>query len=83
MDREQTGEPAVAELYTTAWCPHCAAAREALEWRGTPFVERDVERDPGARARLAELTGGVPAVPTLVEPGKPAQVGWEGRSCVV
>lgn len=71
------------ELYVTSWCPQCAAARESLEWRGIPFVEYDVERDAGARARLAALTGGVPTVPTLVEPGKPPQVGWQGRGCSV
>jgi glutaredoxin 3 len=38
------------ELYTAPNCPHCAAARENLEWRGVEFVEYDVERDAAARA---------------------------------
>lgn len=71
------------ELYSTAWCPHCAAAREELEWRGVEYVEYDVERDAEARARLAELTSGAPVVPVLVEAGKPTRVGWEGRACPV
>lgn len=83
MEQEQPGSSGVAELYTVAWCPHCAAAREALEWRGIPYVEYDVEQDLAARARLAELTGGAPAVPTLRQPGKPVQVGWEGQACTV
>jgi glutaredoxin 3 len=71
------------ELYTTTWCPHCAAAREDLEWRGIEYVEYDVEQDAEARARLVELTGGAPRVPVLLEAGKPVRIGWEGRACPV
>ena len=71
------------ELYTTPGCPHCAAAREDLEWRGIEFVEYDVERDPEARARMLHLTGGTRTVPVIVEEGKPVQIGWMGRGCVI
>jgi glutaredoxin 3 len=69
------------ELYTTAGCPHSAAAREELEWRGIEFVEYDVERDPEARARMLTLTEGQRTVPVIAEEGKPVQVGWMGRGC--
>jgi glutaredoxin 3 len=69
------------ELYTTAGCPHSAAAREDLEWRGIEFVEYDVERDPEARARMLTQTEGQRTVPVIVEEGKPVQVGWMGRGC--
>ena len=74
---------AAVELYTMVGCPYSDAAREDLEWRGTPFVEYDVEKDVGARERMLELTGGARTVPVIVEEGKPVQVGWQGRGCTV
>lgn len=75
MDPRAAPELSTAELYVTAGCPHRGAARDALEWRGLQFVEHDVERDPAARARLAELTGGAPVAPGPVQPGEPVEVG--------
>lgn len=71
------------ELYTTRGCPHCAAARDDLEWRGIDFVEYDVEEDAAARERLLRLTGGSRIVPVIVEEGTPVQVGWMGHGCMV
>lgn len=71
------------ELYLTADCPYSAAAREDLEWRGVDFVEYDVDRDPEARRRMLEYTGGTRTVPVIVEAGKPVQIGWMGRGCVI
>lgn len=73
----------VIELYTAPGCQYSAAAREDLEWRGVDFQEYDVEADPAARARMLELTGGNRTVPVIIEEGKPVQVGWMGRGCVV
>ena len=71
------------ELYTTAGCPYSEAAREDLEWRGVDFVEYDVEQDGEARERMLGITGGSRTVPVVVEEGKPARIGWQGRGCVV
>jgi glutaredoxin 3 len=71
------------ELYVTAGCPHCAAAREDLEWRGVDFVEYDVEHDAGARERMLQLAPGNRTVPVIVEQGRAIQVGWMGRGCIV
>jgi glutaredoxin 3 len=71
------------ELYTTAGRPYSEAAREDLEWRGVDFVEYDVEKDPEARGRMLELTGGNRTVPVIFEVGKPVRVGWMGRGCAV
>ena len=71
------------ELYTASGCPYSAAAREDLEWRGIDFVEHDVEQDPGAYARMLELTGGNRTVPVIVEEGKPVQIGWMGQGCFI
>lgn len=73
----------VIELYATAGCPYSAEAREELEWRGVAFVEYDVERDPVARERMIQLSGGIRTVPVIIEEGKPVQVGWGGRGCPV
>ena len=73
------------ELYGTASCAYTRELCEWLEWRGREFVEYDVESDEAALMRLCELTGErVPVmVPVLVEDGRVAQVGWQGRGCVV
>jgi mycoredoxin len=69
------------ELYATRSCSFCAELREQLAWDGRAFVEYDVEADDAARARLAELVGASTVVPVLVEDGRVAQVGWQGRGC--
>jgi glutaredoxin 3 len=32
---------------------------------------------------MLQLTGGTRTVPVIVEEGKPVQVGWMGRGCVI
>ena len=71
------------ELYGTARCPYTGEMRDWLEWKGSEFVEYDVEADPVARLRMREVAGGQRNVPLLVENGKVVQVGWQGRSCIV
>lgn len=81
--REGCEMRAMVELYTAPGCEYSAAAREDLEWRGVDFIEYDVEADTAARERMLQLTGGNRTVPVIVEEGKPVQVGWMGRGCVV
>lgn len=71
------------ELFGSPGCPHTGEMREWLEWRGTEFVEYDVDADPCARQRMRDLSGGQRTVPVLVEDGKVVQIGWQGRGCVV
>jgi len=40
---------ATLELFGTKSCPHTQEMREWLEWKGTEFVEYDVEADAAAR----------------------------------
>ena len=70
-------------LYAASGCPYSEAAREDLEWRGVDFVEHDVEKDGEALDRMLQLTGGDRTVPVIFEEGKPVQVGWMGRGCIV
>jgi glutaredoxin 3 len=57
--------------------------REWLEWNNREFQEYDVEADREALARMHAITGVQVTVPVLVEDGKVAQVGWQGRGCIV
>lgn len=71
------------ELFGTSGCPYTREMREWLEWRSQDFIEYDVERDGSALARMREATAGQRTVPVLLEDGKPVQIGWQGRGCVV
>jgi glutaredoxin 3 len=71
------------ELYGTRSCPYTREMREWLEFRGTEFVEFDVDGDREARKRIRSLANGQRTVPILVEDGKISQIGWQGRGCVL
>ena len=71
------------ELYGTRSCPYTQEMREWLEFRGTEFVEFDVDDDREARERIRALANGQRTVPILVEDGKISQIGWQGRGCVL
>jgi glutaredoxin len=71
------------ELFASATCPFCAELRAQLEWDGRTYVEYDVDADSEARKRLIALVGPQSIVPVLVEDGRVAQVGWQGRGCAV
>jgi glutaredoxin len=74
---------ATLELFGTKSCPYTQEMREWLEFKGTDFVEYDVEDDLVARDRLRSLANGQRTVPMLVEDGKVVQVGWQGHGCIV
>lgn len=74
---------AILELYGTKSCEYTQEMREWLEWKGTDFVEYDVETDLAARERMRSLANGQRTVPVLVDAGKVIQIGWRGRGCIV
>lgn len=74
---------AIVELYGTSACPYTRDLREWLEARRVTFMEYDVETDAAARERLRALAAGQRTVPVLVEDGRVAQVGWQGRGCAI
>jgi glutaredoxin 3 len=71
------------ELFGTPSCPYTSELREWLEWQGREFREYDVDRDSEARDRMRAATGGQTSVPVLLEDGRVAQIGWQGRCCVI
>ena len=74
---------ATLELYGTKTCQYTQEMREWLEWKGSDFIEYDVEADPVARERLRSLTRGQRTVPVLIDGNKIVQIGWQGRGCIV
>jgi glutaredoxin len=74
---------ATLELFGTKTCQYTQEMREWLEFKGTEFVEYDVETDPGARERMRALANGQRTVPVLVEGDRVIQIGWQGRGCIV
>lgn len=56
-------------VYSAVWCGFCKKAKGWLTERGVPFVERDVEKTPGAQQELSDKLkaagvpgGGVPVI---------------------
>jgi glutaredoxin len=74
---------AAIELFGTKSCPYTQEMREWLEWKGTEFVEYDIETDVAARNRMRALANGQRTVPMLVEDDKVVQIGWQGHGCIV
>ena len=74
---------ATLELYGTKTCQYTQEMREWLEFKGTDFVEYDVETDTAARDRVRALSNGQRTVPVLVDGDKVIQIGWQGRGCIV
>lgn len=63
-----TGDNGVV-IYGASWCSACRSAAEFLRSRNVDFLERDIERDPGAREammRAAQAAGvrpsGIPVI---------------------
>jgi glutaredoxin len=71
------------ELFGTKGCPYTQELREWLEWKGTDFVEYDVEADLEARDRMRSLANGQRTVPMLVAGDKVVQIGWQGHGCII
>jgi glutaredoxin len=41
-------------IYGASWCGACKSAARYLTQKGVPFVERDIEKEPGARQEMME-----------------------------
>ncbi len=44
-------------VYSADWCPYCDAAKRLLGQRGISYEEINVDRIPGFRQKLVEMTG--------------------------
>jgi glutaredoxin 3 len=61
------------EFYSADWCPFCLRAKALLKSRGIEFEEINVDRVPGFREQLVEMTGRM-TIPQIIIDGTP--VGW-------
>tara|TARA_B100001769_G_C21611435_1_gene343327 strand:+ start:10 stop:255 length:246 start_codon:yes stop_codon:yes gene_type:complete len=57
------------KIYSTSWCPPCAAAKRMLTDMGQTFEEIDIEKEGISREKLNEITGGS-TVPQIIINGK-------------
>lgn len=53
------------EIYSTAYCGYCMAAKHLLQAKGLKWREFHVDADAEARAAMARRTGGARTVPQI------------------
>lgn len=51
-------EAPLVEVFVTDWCPYCRRLEAFLQDEDVPYVRKNIEEDPTARAEHAELGGG-------------------------
>jgi glutaredoxin 3 len=56
---------AQAEIYTTAICPYCVAAKNFLKMRGCDYSEIRIDREPGKLDEMLERSAGCRSVPQI------------------
>lgn len=56
---------APVEVYSTAICPYCVAAKNLLKQKGLDYSEIRIDLDPVARDLMLERSGGRRTVPQI------------------
>ncbi|MGB0135505.1 glutaredoxin 3 [Dokdonella sp.] len=56
---------ASVELYSTAVCPYCVAAKNLLKQKGFEYEEIRIDMDPVRRDEMLSRTGGRRSVPQI------------------
>jgi glutaredoxin 3 len=56
---------AQAEIYTTAICPYCVAAKNFLKNRGCDYSEVRIDREPGKLDEMLKRSDGRRSVPQV------------------
>ena len=70
------------QVYTTAWCRDCRAAKQFLDAHGVAYTEINVDANPAASAEVVHRVG-KRAVPQLVIDGEWFQPYKPGRGLLV
>ncbi|WP_291296430.1 glutaredoxin 3 [Elioraea sp.] len=68
--------PTPIDIYTTAWCPYCSAAKGLLTRKGVSFREIDAPAGSSARAEAIARSGGRTTVPQIIA-GEAALGGYD------
>lgn len=55
-------------MFSTLWCGDCWRAKRLFAAHGIAYTEIDIERDPAAAERVAQINGGMHSVPTILFP---------------
>ncbi|MCQ4167173.1 glutaredoxin 3 [Tahibacter harae] len=55
----------VIEMYTTAICPYCVAAKNVLKSKGLEYSEIRIDTDPARLAEMLERSHGRRTVPQI------------------
>ncbi len=55
-------------VYSSSTCPYCVMAKEYLEEKGIPYVEKNIQTDKSARNELMKM--GHMGVPVLIIDGE-------------
>jgi glutaredoxin 3 len=58
------------EIYTTAICPYCVAAKQFLQQRGLPYEEVRVDMAPARREEMLARSAGRRTVPQIFVNGE-------------
>jgi glutaredoxin 3 len=61
---------ALVEVYSSAWCPYCYAAKRLLSSKGVAFEEIDVNSDVRMRAQMIQRAAGRRTVPQIFIDGQ-------------
>lgn len=56
---------ATIEIYSTAMCPYCVAAKRLLDARGLEFRELRIDADVAARREMLQRAPGARTVPQI------------------
>lgn len=59
------------EIYTSSWCPYCAAAKRLLDRKGVAYREIAAPSGSAARAEAEARSGGRTSVPQIFVDGRP------------
>lgn len=58
------------EIYTSFWCPYCAAAKRLLDRKGVEYREIEAPAGSEARAEAEARSGGRTTVPQIFVDGQ-------------
>lgn len=52
-------------VYSASWCGVCKQAKAYLSQKGIPYTEKDIERDPVAKAEVISKVGSTKGIPVI------------------